>query len=573
MDDRARYESWRNSPVLSGSQRQELQAISHQPEEIRDRFYCTLQFGTAGLRGVMGMGLNRMNEYVIRQATEAFARVILNQDPANADKGVCLCYDCRINSRFFAEVAAHALRRHGIMVRMFAQCRPTPQLSFAVRHFGAAAGINVTASHNPKAYNGYKVYWSDGAQLPPDKAALVAEEMERIPVLAPDGPADNGLAPLIWLEEDFDRVYLDAVMKNAIDRKIVPRVADSFRLVYTPFHGVGGFIVPRLLEEMGMKNVEYVGEQMEPDGTFPTVKSPNPEEPEGFALAIRLAERTGAQLIVGTDPDSDRVGIIVRDQNGAYVPVSGNRTGALLLNYILTAGKRCGTLPVHPALIKTIVTTELSRKIALENGAACFDTFTGFKFMAEKVHALEKEGRWQYVMAYEESYGYMIGDHARDKDGVVATLLLTEMAAWYHSRGMTVLDGLQELWDTYGYYAEHTINAMFPGADGMTRMGRIMDALRSAPPAQLNGCPAVRLRDYQTGLARRMDGTAQEALELKGSNVLYFELADGTMLVVRPSGTEPKIKIYALARGESLAQAEERADEYSRAARDLLLTI
>lgn len=573
MEYTAEYERWRNSPVLSEGEKAELERIQDQPEEIRDRFYRTLAFGTAGLRGVMGMGCNRMNPYIIRQATEAFARVILAQDPANREKGVCICYDCRLHSREFAETAAYALRRHGILVRMFAQCRPTPQLSFAVRHFGAAAGINVTASHNPKEYNGYKVYWRGGAQLPPDEAALVAEEMTRISAPAADGPVEGALAPLLWLEEDFDRLYMDAVLENAIDRDIVPRMAAQLRVVYTPFHGVGGFLVPQVLEAIGLRQLDLVAEQMEPDGTFPTVKSPNPEEPAGFALAIALAQKTGAPLIIGTDPDSDRVGIIVRDGNGAYVPVSGNRTGALLLHYILTAGKRCGTLPPHPALVKTIVTTDLSRRIAQSAGAACFDTFTGFKYMAEEVHRLEQEGVYQYVMAYEESYGYMIGDHARDKDGVVAAMLLTEMAAWYASRGMTVLDGLGELWEKYGNYAEHTINAMFPGADGMQRMQRIMAALRAHPPTAFGGFAVARLRDYQTGRVRELSDGSEQPMELCGSDVLCFELAEEMKLIIRPSGTEPKIKIYALTRGATLEQAEQTAEESARAAQTMLMKI
>ena len=565
------YLRWMESPILSPEERAELVAIAGQEEEIKDRFYRGLSFGTAGLRGVMGMGTNRMNHYVVRQASEAFARVILREDPRGKERGVCICYDCRINSRAFAQVAAHAMRRHGIKVYLFEDCRPTPELSFAVRHFDAAAGINVTASHNPKAYNGFKVYWSGGAQLPPAQADLVAEEMQRIPVLAHDGPAEAGLAPMEYLGEAFDRLYVQAVMKTSVDPAVIPAAAAAFRVVYTPFHGVGGAIVPQVLKAAGIRHLDCVAAQMQPDGTFPTVESPNPEDPAGFALAVELAEQVGADFIVGTDPDSDRVGIQVKDKQGRFVPVSGNRTGALLLHYILTAGLRCGTLPAQPTLIKTLVTTDLARKIAQAHNAACYDTFTGFKYMAEKVKELEDTCGGNYILAYEESYGYMVGDHARDKDGVAGALLLTEMAAWYHSRGMSVLDGLQEIWDTYGYYAEQTLNVMFPGADGMRRMQQIMLGLRAQPPKEIGGKTVCALRDYQSGLRQTASDT--QLLPIQGSDVLYFELEGDNRLIVRPSGTEPKMKVYALVKGTDLAEAETLADRCAQSARDILIKI
>ncbi len=571
MTYQTEYTRWLESDVLSQEERAELAAIAGREEEIEDRFYRTLSFGTAGLRGIMGMGTNRMNHYVVRQAAEAFARVILREDPRGKERGVCICYDCRLNSREFARVAAHAMGRHGIKVYLFADCRPTPQLSFAVRHFDAAAGINVTASHNPKEYNGFKVYWAGGAQLPPAQADLVAEEMAKLPVLAHDGAPVGEMAPVEYLGADFDRLYMDAVLKNAIDRSVIPAVAEDFHVVFTPFHGVGGAIVPQVLKEAGVKHLDCVQAQMAPDGTFPTVKSPNPEDPAGFALAAELARQVGADFIVGTDPDSDRVGIQVKDATGKFVPVSGNRTGALLLHYILTAGGRCGTLPEQPVLIKTLVTTDLARKIAEANGVVCHDTFTGFKYMAEKVKEMEDAGTGNYILAYEESYGYMIGDHARDKDGVVGALLLTEMAAWYHSRGMSVLEGLQELWDTYGYYAEQTINAMFPGADGMERMQRIMSGLRAETPKAMGGKAVCALRDYQTGIRKSAEGESR--LHISGSDVLCFELEGGSSLIVRPSGTEPKIKIYALVKGSSLDEAEALAARCAESARDILMQI
>ena len=564
MSHREPYQRWLNAPQLTECQRQELAGLSD--EEARDRFYRTLSFGTAGLRGLMGMGLNRMNEYIVRQATDAFAQVIL--ESGQAEKGICICYDCRINSRFFAEEAAHVMRCRGIPVWLFRDCRPTPQLSFAVRQFGAAAGINVTASHNPKEYNGFKVYGEGGAQLPTHMADKVAEKMALLDPLAPR-PESDSMAPLTWLEEDFDEQYINAVLQCAIAPEHLAE--DAFPIVYTPFHGVGGAIVPEVLRRAGLKHIVFVQEQMAPDGTFPTVISPNPEDPAGFALAVEYAKKHNIDFLVGTDPDSDRVGIVVRDKNGAYVPVSGNRTGSLLLHYILTAGREKGLLPEHPALVKTIVTSDLPRVIAEKNGCASFNTFTGFKYMAEKVAQLEQEGKYHYVLAYEESYGYMIGDHARDKDGVVGALLLCEMAAWYRSRGMTVLEGLEELLQTYGAYGEVTRSVMLPGEDGSLRMARIMAQLRQQPPADWDGIPVESWVDYEPG--RCYTGDTVTELELQGSNVLEYRLATGEKLIVRPSGTEPKIKIYALMQSVTAEQADDRAAHCAKAAEDLLLRL
>ena len=564
MSHREPYQRWLNAPQLTECQRQELAGLSD--EEARDRFYRTLSFGTAGLRGLMGMGLNRMNEYIVRQATDAFAQVIL--ESGQAEKGICICYDCRINSRFFAEEAAHVMRCRGIPVWLFRDCRPTPQLSFAVRQFGAAAGINVTASHNPKEYNGFKVYGEGGAQLPTHMADKVAEKMALLDPLAPR-PESDSMAPLTWLEEDFDEQYINAVLQCAIAPEHLAE--DAFPIVYTPFHGVGGAIVPEVLRRAGLKHIVFVEEQMAPDGTFPTVISPNPEDPAGFALAVEYAKKHNIDFLVGTDPDSDRVGIVVRDKNGEYVPVSGNRTGSLLLHYILTVGREKGLLPEHPALVKTIVTSDLPRVIAEKNGCASFSTFTGFKYMAEKVAQLEQEGKYRYVLAYEESYGYMIGDHARDKDGVVGALLLCEMAAWYRSRGMTVLEGLDELLQIYGAYGEVTRSVMLPGEDGSLRMARIMAQLRQQPPAEWDGIPVESWVDYEPGRCYRGDSVT--VLELQGSNVLEYRLATGEKLIVRPSGTEPKIKIYALMQGVTAEQADDRAAHCAKAAEDLLLRL
>ena len=543
------YERWRSSPVLTAEQRAELSALDER--EKNDRFYRNLAFGTAGLRGVTGMGTNRMNEYVVRQATTALARVLLAA--GTAAQGVCIGCDCRLGARMLAEEAAWALRCCGVPVFLFAAPRPTPELSFAVRTLGAAAGINVTASHNPREYNGYKVYWSDGAQLPPDRAALVAEEMAHIDVLSPR-PAETELcAPLTVLGADMDERYMNAVARCACAPGL-PGQTD-LRVVYTAFHGVGGAIVPEVLRRQGLKDLFFVEEQMAPDGRFPTLPKPNPEEPGTMALAEARAREVGADLVLATDPDSDRIGVAVRDEDGGYVELSGNRVGALLTDYLLRARAEQGTLPPHPCIIQTLVTSELSRRIAEDHGAACFVTFTGFKYMAERLAALEREGVWQYLLAYEEAIGYMTGDHARDKDGVAAALLLCEMAAWYRLQGRTLLDGLRALWARHGYFDERTVSVQLPGADGMKRMADIMASLRRDPPAEVVGRAVTRMRDHLSGQCS--DGTAAEPV---GSDVLVWELDGGSRVVVRPSGTEPKLKIYALARADGERQAAALAE-------------
>ena len=561
------YARWSTSDLLTPEERAELTAITGETER-RDRFYRTLSFGTAGLRGIMGMGLNRMNVYIVRQATRAFAQVIL--EAGLGDKGAAVCYDCRENSEYFAREAAWVLRCCGIPVYLFSQCRPTPQLSFAVRRFGAAAGINITASHNPKEYNGYKAYWQGGAQLPPEQAERVSERMAALDPLSPRMECEDP-APCTLLGEDFDREYVDAVLRCAVNPGIFDAMGADFSVVYSAFHGVGGFIFPQVMEQAGLRQLFPVPEQLRPDGAFPTLVSPNPEEPAGFALAIALAKEKHAPVIIGTDPDSDRVAMVVRDKNGDYVPLSGNRTGALLLHYLITQKRARGTLPENPCLIKTIVTSSLSQAVAEDNGVACFNTFTGFKYMAEKLAGLESEGKYHYLMAFEESIGYMIGDHARDKDGVVAGMLLCEMAAWYAKKGMTVLDGLEALFRKYGYYAECTRSVYFPGEDGGQRMARILASLRNDPPAALGGIPVSAWRDYLPGIRHGREGDSPT--EIAGSDVLYYELVGGERLVVRPSGTEPKIKLYALMRRDSEAAAQQAAQSAARGAEECILSL
>jgi phosphoglucomutase len=552
------YDRWLGSPALTDEERRELEALSDQEAELESRFLGPLEFGTAGLRGVMGLGLFRMNKYVVRHATQAFAEVILRERGESASAAVC--YDCRHGSAEFAREAACVLAANGIRVRLFEAMRPTPELSFAIRHYGLSAGINITASHNPKEYNGYKVYWSDGAQLPPEKAAAIAAVMAEKDVFDAVKTMDYGEAVqkglITLMGAETDAAFLKCVMAESVAGGAVKRAADTFKMVYTPFHGTGYRLVPQVLRELGIKHLCCVEEQMEPDGSFPTVASPNPENPESFALAIEYADRHGADFILGTDPDADRVGILVRGKSGAFRAITGNQTGVLLLDYLIAAKKRAGTLPEKPVALKTIVTTELARKIAEENGVRCIDTFTGFKFMAEKKNALEAAGEGKVFFAYEESYGYMIGDFVRDKDAVTASLLLTEMAAWYAGQGMTLLDALELLYDKYGRYAEKTVNLMMPGIKGMANMKALMDGLRLTPPAELEGAAVRSVTDYLSG--EKKEGGRTEFIELKGSNVLRYELFDGTVVLVRPSGTEPKVKVYILTRGETASECEEK---------------
>lgn len=567
MSYQAQYERWLHSPALSQPEKDELAALSHNAGEIEDRFFSLLQFGTAGLRGVMGVGLRRMNVHVIRHATQAFANVILAEGKAFAAQGVAICYDCRVHSQEFARAAAEVMAGNGIPVCLFEAMRPTPELSFAVREYGCAAGLNVTASHNPPEYNGYKVYWSDGAQLPPQHAAAIAAQMEQLDVfddiqsLAYEKALNKGLITLMGKETD-DK-FLAHVLAQINDKASVAKVADTFTMVYTPFHGTGYQQIPYVLGELGIRHLHCVPEQMVIDGTFPTVKSPNPETPESFALALDLAKKVNANLILGSDPDADRVAIQVKDKNGQYVQISGNQTGVLLLDYLIGAKKRAGTLPADAVALKSLVTTDMARVVAEANGVKSYNTFTGFKFMAEKKNQLEAAGQGHVIFSYEESIGYMIGDYVRDKDAVTASLLLTEMTAWYAAQGMTLLDALDALYAKYGYYGEKTLNLVMPGLEGMALMANLMAKLRQTPPTEIAGTAVLRQKDYQDGTERDTASGAVSPMALVGSNVLAYDLADETTIVVRPSGTEPKIKVYVLAKGKDSTDSQEKVAKYA----------
>ena len=567
MDYRKEYEKWLASPALSEDERAELRALEGNDKEIKARFYGPLEFGTAGLRGTMYTGLHNMNRHVIRWATQGFANVIRAEGTEAMQKGVAVCMDCRNHSAEFARETACVMAANGIHVRLFESLRPTPELSFAVREYGCQAGVNVTASHNPKEYNGYKVYWADGAQLPPQHAAAIADELTRIDIFTGVQSMDyeQALAEgrIELLGEDCDRRFMANVMGMVNDYETVKKVADDFGLVYTPFHGCGYKLVPEALTRLGIKHLYCEPKQMVIDGDFPTVVSPNPENPEGFYLAIDLAKEKNVDFILGTDPDSDRVGIMVRNKAGEFEPVTGNQTGVLLLDYLIGAMRRAGKLPEKPAALKTIVTTEMARAVAEANGLDCYDTFTGFKFMAEKMNELESAGKNTVIFSYEESYGYMIGHYVRDKDAVTASLLLTEMAAWYHAQGMTLFDALRSLYEKYGWYGEKTHNLVMPGLDGLEKMAALMQSLRAQPPVEIGGVTVAQYKDYSDGTVRDAATGAVTPMPLSGSNVLRFELTDGTHIVVRPSGTEPKIKVYILTKGADAAERDANLEKYS----------
>ena len=567
MDYRKEYEKWLASPALSEDERAELRALEGNDKEIKARFYGPLEFGTAGLRGTMYTGLHNMNRHVIRWATQGFANVIRAEGTEAMQKGVAVCMDCRNHSAEFARETACVMAANGIHVRLFESLRPTPELSFAVREYGCQAGVNVTASHNPKEYNGYKVYWADGAQLPPQHAAAIADELTRIDIFTGVQSMDyeQALAEgrIELLGEDCDRRFMANVMGMVNDYETVKKVADDFGLVYTPFHGCGYKLVPEVLTRLGIKHLYCEPKQMVIDGDFPTVVSPNPENPEGFYLAIDLAREKNVDFILGTDPDSDRVGIMVRNKSGEFEPVTGNQTGVLLLDYLIGAMKRAGKLPEKPAALKTIVTTEMARAVAEANGLDCYDTFTGFKFMAEKMNELESAGKNTVIFSYEESYGYMIGHYVRDKDAVTASLLLTEMAAWYHAQGMTLFDALRSLYEKYGWYGEKTHNLVMPGLDGLEKMAALMQSLRAQPPVEIGGVKVAQYKDYSDGTVRDAATGAVTPMPLSGSNVLRFELTDGSHIVVRPSGTEPKIKVYILTKGADAAERDANLEKYS----------
>ncbi len=559
------YKRWLTSDKVDEKTKSELRAIEGNDEEIKLRFVKYLEFGTAGLRGIMMAGTNAMNVYTVAHATQGLADLINKE--GKADRGVAIAYDSRNNSPLFARHAASVLAANGIKVFIFDALRPTPVLSFAVRELHTIAGINITASHNPKEYNGYKAYWEDGAQLPPDHAATVSEFVaaadifDDVKIMDFDEGVKSGI--IEYIPESIDEKYMEKVIAEAVNPGIIREVADTLEIVYTPLHGAGYKMVPEVLRRVGMKHIDVVDEQMVLDGDFPTISYPNPEFPEAFELGIKLAERVHSDLIIATDPDADRVGIMSRDKTGKFVRLTGNQVGALLLDYVITAYEDTG-MPKDPYAIKTIVTTDMVTKICEEHNIKLHNVLTGFKFIGEVIKEHEESGVGSYIFGFEESYGYLKGTYARDKDSVVATMLLCEMAAYYSTKGMTLCDAMQSLYERYGYYDEGTANIYMKGLDGLERMKSLMNRLRQNPPSELAGYKIIERRDYQNDTVLDVKTGKITSTGLPSSNVLYYVTEVGDTIVIRPSGTEPKIKIYILAHDKSLEAVREKIAAYAK---------
>lgn len=555
------YERWLHSDVLSPEDRAELAALEGNEKEIEERFYRELEFGTAGMRGILGIGTNRMNIYNVRRASQGVAKYVNSRGAEAAKAGVLIGYDTRHFSRTFAEETAKVLTAAGVHVYLFPIVHSVPEVSFGIRELGCAAGVMITASHNPKEYNGYKVYGPDGGQLPPEAADVVVEAIDSYDVfddvhyISLEEAVEKSL--LTVPGTDLDEKFLDAVQSQQLNPEAVAEVADTFKLIYTPFHGTGSRPVKAILKRIGFKNVLVVKEQDTEDGDFPTVKSPNPENKEGFTIAIEMAKKNDVDVIIGTDPDCDRVGIVVRDADGVYRTLTGNQTGALLVEYILRSKKEKGTLPANGVVIKTIVTTELAAAITHSYGMEIMNVLTGFKYIGEKMTEFAETGEHTYLIGFEESYGYLVGTHARDKDGVVATMLIAEMAAYYKTKGMSLYEALQDIYKKYGYYAEKTVSFTMPGKDGMEKMAALLKDLRDNPPTKVGGMNVVLYTDYKAQTIKDTKGGIAPLKGLPKADVLKYNLSDDkTYFMIRPSGTEPKIKLYLGTFADNMESAE-----------------
>ncbi len=561
MDFKKIYERWLNSPAVDEETKAELKSISDNEKEIEERFYRELEFGTAGMRGILGAGTNRMNVYNVRRASMGVAKYVNDEGADAARAGVLIGYDTRHCSRLFAEETAKVLAANGVKAYLFPIVHSVPEVSFGIRELKTAAGVMITASHNPKEYNGYKVYGPDGGQLPPEAADVVVKAIDSYDIfddvkyISLDEAKEKGL--LVIPDKALDEKFIDTVIEQQLNPEAVKEVADTFKLIYTPFHGTGSRPVQAVLKKIGFKNLLVVKEQDTEDGDFPTVKSPNPENKEGFTIAIEMAKANDVDVIIGTDPDCDRVGIVVRDAEGVYRTLTGNQTGALLVDYILRSRKEKGTLPENGVVIKTIVTTELAAAIAKSYGIEVMNVLTGFKYIGEKMTEFAKTGSHTYLIGFEESYGYLVGTHARDKDGVVASMLIAEMAAYYKTKGKSLYEALQDIYKKYGYYVEKTVSFTMPGKDGMEKMASILSGLRTNPPKRINGLDVTLYTDYETQKITDKDGNESELSGLPKSNVLKYNLADDkSYFIVRPSGTEPKIKVYLGTSADNFEKAE-----------------
>lgn len=555
------YKKWCEDTYFDEATRAELKAIEGNDKEIQERFYKDLEFGTGGLRGIIGAGTNRLNIYTVSKATQGFANYIIKQGEEAVKKGVAIAFDSRRMSPEFAEITALVLNGNGIKTYIYPSLRPTPMLSFAVRELNCTGGVVITASHNPPEYNGYKVYWADGGQVPYPRDEAIIEEVNAvtdfhtIKTANKDEAVKAGLFNVIG--EEVDEAFDKNVLAQIVNPEIIKEQHD-LKIVYTPIHGSGNKPVRRVLKKAGFENVTVVPEQELPDSEFTTVGYPNPENPAVFELAIKLAEKIDADIILGTDPDCDRVGAVVKTKDGSYTVLTGNMTGTLICNYICSQKAKLGTLPKNGALVSTIVSSEMTKAIAKKYNLAYFDVLTGFKYIGEKIKEFEQTGDYQYVFGFEESYGCLSGTYARDKDAVVASLLICEMAAYYKSRGMSLYDGLMELYDTYGVYKEIIHSITLKGIEGIENMKKIMDTLRKDAPSEIAGVKVTETRDYLEDKIVDVATGKVSPTNLPKSNVLYFTLADDTWFCVRPSGTEPKIKIYFGTKADTVENAEKK---------------
>ncbi len=555
------YQRWLTSSKVDEATKAELAAIGQDDTELRIRFSAPMTFGTAGLRSVMKAGISCMNVYTVAHATQGLADFIIAE--GEGQRTVVIAYDSRNNSRLYAETSAQVLAANGIRCYLFSELRPTPVLSFAVRELGCIAGINITASHNPKEYNGYKTYWQDGAQLSLEQADAVyacinaVDIFDGVKKMSYEEALQAGLITV--LERDFDEKYMEKVVAEQVNPAAFDEVKDTpLKVVYTPLHGAGYRLVPEVLRRVGLPQdcLITVDAQMDPDGNFTGVEYPNPEIAAVYTEGIRLAKEVDSDLIIATDPDADRVGTMVRTESGEFVPLTGNQIGALLTEYIVTAYERTGTMPPEPFMVKTIVSTELVTRFCKDHNILLYNVLTGFKFIGEMIVKHENLGHGSFLLGFEESYGYLKGTYARDKDAVVATMLICEMAAYYRTKGMTLYDALQSLYDRYGHYREGVANVAMPGLDGADRIKAMLDGLRATPPATLAGEKLAYVRDYETQLITELATGKTESTGLPKSNVLYFETTEGNVAVIRPSGTEPKVKLYLLVHGDTAAEAE-----------------
>ena len=546
MGYKEKYEEWLNSPVFDKEVKEELESIKGNEKEIEDRFYKELEFGTAGLRGVVGYGTNRMNKYTVGKATLGLARYIVKQNGQN--RGVAIAYDCRHMSKEFSEEVAAILNYNGIKTYVFDDLRPTPELSFAVRELKCISGIVITASHNPPEYNGYKVYWEDGAQIiaPVDEEIInevnAIQDYSQIKLMDKKEAIEKGLYNVIGKE--IDDKYIEAIKKNILNWDSIKTQADKLKVVYTPLHGTGGKLAPRILEEMGLKSIYYVKEQMEPNGDFPTVEYPNPEDPKAFKCAIELAKKVDADIILANDPDADREGMFVRDNNGEYIRFNGNMTSLLIAEYLFSQMKEKNIIPQNGAMIQTIVSSNLADAIAKEYNLKLYQTLTGFKHMAKIIRENEISNENKVLFSYEESFGCIIGTHVRDKDGIVAIMSICELAAYYKNKGISVYEQMQNIYKKYGYYLEDQYTITIKGAEGAIKIKEIMEKMRTNPPENIGKYKIVSISDYQLKKYNNLITKEEKETTLPKSNVLYYELENDNWCCIRPSGTEPKIKMY-----------------------------